>query len=196
MHSSVSIPGYDYGTARVRRSPVTLDELRQLEQAAGFSEEDQHALQCVGEVLANQAEQMVDSWRARIAAQPELARWFFDPSGKPDEAYKAAVKEQIEAAVQLEAGVLALYSVTDKDNPAHVFVFEMYADIDAYKSHLETAHFKKYKVTTQDMVPNVPRSRQIVTEKFDISEAQLRQIEDEGLDKEWPPLSEAVQEVG
>ena len=50
-------------------------------------------------------------------------------------------------------------------------------------------------VTTQDMVPNVPRSRQIVTEKFDISEAQLRQIEDEGLDKELPPLSEAVQEV-
>ena len=26
-------------------------------------------------------------------------------------------------------------------------------------------------------------------------DAQLRQIEDEGLDKEWPPLSEAVQEV-
>ena len=50
-------------------------------------------------------------------------------------------------------------------------------------------------VTTQDMVPNVPRSRQIVTEKFDITEAQLRQIEEEGIDKEWPPLSEAVQEV-
>jgi quinol monooxygenase YgiN len=71
------------------------------------------------------------------------------------EAYKAAVKEQIEAAVQLEAGVLALYSVADKDNPAHVFVFEMYADIDAYKAHLETAHFKKYKVTTQDMVKSL-----------------------------------------
>jgi hypothetical protein len=49
-------------------------------------------------------------------------------------------------------------------------------------------------VMTQDMVPNVPRSRQIVTEKFDITEAQLRQIEEEGLEKEWPPLSEAVQE--
>jgi quinol monooxygenase YgiN len=71
------------------------------------------------------------------------------------QAYKAAVKEQIEAAVQLEAGVLALYSVADKDNPAHVFVFEMYADIDAYKVHLETAHFKKYKVTTQDMVKSL-----------------------------------------
>jgi hypothetical protein len=49
-------------------------------------------------------------------------------------------------------------------------------------------------VTTQDVVLNVPRSRQIVTERFDITEAQLRQIEDEGLEKEWPPLSEAVQE--
>lgn len=49
-------------------------------------------------------------------------------------------------------------------------------------------------VMTQDVVPNVPRSRQIVTEKFDITEAQLRQIEEEGLEKEWPPLSEAVQE--
>lgn len=39
------------------------------------------------------------------------------------EAYTAAVKEQIEAAIGLEAGVLALYSVADKDNPAHVFVF-------------------------------------------------------------------------
>ena len=49
-------------------------------------------------------------------------------------------------------------------------------------------------VMTQDVEPNVPRSRQIVTEKYDITEAQLRQIEEEGLEKEWPPLSEAVQE--
>jgi len=49
-------------------------------------------------------------------------------------------------------------------------------------------------VNTQDTVTNVPRSRQIVSEKFDISESQLRQIEEEGLEKEWPPLSEAVQE--
>ena len=66
--------------------------------------------------------------------------------------YKAAVKEQIEAAVRLEPGVLALYSMADKENPAHIFVFEMYADVDAYKAHLETAHFKKYKATTQNMV--------------------------------------------
>ena len=71
------------------------------------------------------------------------------------EPYKAAVKEQIEAAVRLEPGVLALYSVADKENPAHIFVFEMYADVDAYKAHLETAHFKKYKATTQNMVKSL-----------------------------------------
>ncbi|HZR28881.1 MAG TPA: protoglobin domain-containing protein [Terriglobales bacterium] len=94
MQAPVSIPGYDFGTARVGRSPVTLDELRQLEQAADFTEKDQRALQRAADVLGNQAEQMVDSWRARIAAQPELARWFFGPQGKPDEAYKAAVKSR------------------------------------------------------------------------------------------------------
>jgi hypothetical protein len=50
-------------------------------------------------------------------------------------------------------------------------------------------------VTTQDVVSNVPKSRQLVTERFDITEKQLREIEDEGIDNEWPPLSEAVQEV-
>ena len=71
------------------------------------------------------------------------------------DAYKAAMKEQIEAAIRSEPGVLALYSVADKENPAHVFVLEMYADAGAYKTHLETAHFKKYKATTQDMVTSL-----------------------------------------
>ena len=60
------------------------------------------------------------------------------------DAYKTAVKEQVEAALRLEPGVLALYSVADKENPTHVTVFEIYADVGAYKAHLETAHFKNY----------------------------------------------------
>jgi len=31
----------------------------------------------------------------------------------------------------------------------------MYADADAYKAHLETPHFKKYKATTQKMVKSL-----------------------------------------
>jgi hypothetical protein len=52
-------------------------------------------------------------------------------------------------------------------------------------------------VTTQDQgALSVPESRQQVSKQFDITDAQLRQIEDEGLEKEWPPLDEAVQRAG
>jgi quinol monooxygenase YgiN len=68
------------------------------------------------------------------------------------DAYKAALIEHIEIATRVEPGVLALYAVSEKDNPARVRVFEIYRDLDAYRSHLETAHFKKYKATVKQMV--------------------------------------------
>jgi quinol monooxygenase YgiN len=71
------------------------------------------------------------------------------------EAYKTAVKEQVETALRLESGVLALYSVADKENPAHVTVFEIYADAAAYNEHLETAHFKNYQIATQNIVKSL-----------------------------------------
>jgi quinol monooxygenase YgiN len=71
------------------------------------------------------------------------------------ESYKAAVKKQIETAIRVEPGVLVLYAVSEKDNPAHVRVFEIYRDADAYKSHLESDHFKKYKTTTENMVKSL-----------------------------------------
>ena len=68
------------------------------------------------------------------------------------ESYKAAVTEHIETATRIEPGIIALYAVSENDNPARVRVFEIYRDLDAYRSHLETAHFKKYKVTVEKMV--------------------------------------------
>ena len=68
------------------------------------------------------------------------------------ENYKAAVKEHIEAAIRVEPGVLVLYAVSEQDSPTNIRVFEIYRDTAAYKSHLETAHFKKYKATTEKMV--------------------------------------------
>jgi quinol monooxygenase YgiN len=70
-------------------------------------------------------------------------------------AYTAAVKEHIETAVRLEPGVLVLYAVSERDNPTHVRVFEIYRDAHAYKSHLESPHFKKYKATTETMVKSL-----------------------------------------
>lgn len=71
------------------------------------------------------------------------------------EAYKVAVKEHIETAVRVEPGVLVLYAVSDKDRPTQVKVFEIYRDVEAYKSHLESDHFKKYKATTETMVKSL-----------------------------------------
>jgi quinol monooxygenase YgiN len=66
--------------------------------------------------------------------------------------YKAAVTEEIETSIRVEPGVLAIYSVTLKDNPTHVRFLEIYADDSAYRSHLESAHFKKYVEVTKSMI--------------------------------------------
>ncbi len=71
------------------------------------------------------------------------------------EAYKAALKEEIEASVRLEPGVLTLYAVSEKDNPTHVTILEIYADTAAYKAHIQTPHFLKYKTGTQAMVKSL-----------------------------------------
>ena len=71
------------------------------------------------------------------------------------ESYRAATREQIDAAIREEPGVLVLYSVSENDNPAHVIVFEIYKDRQAYRSHLETPHFKKYKAITANMVKSL-----------------------------------------
>jgi quinol monooxygenase YgiN len=71
------------------------------------------------------------------------------------ENYRAALKEHAETAVRVEPGVLTLYAVYEKNNPTHVTVFEIYANQDAYKAHLQTAHFIKYKTSTKDMVKSL-----------------------------------------
>ena len=43
-------------------------------------------------------------------------------------------------------------------------------------------------VETQDQEVGVVRSRKVVADRFGVSEKQVKQIEDEGLDHEWPPL--------
>ena len=71
------------------------------------------------------------------------------------EPYKVALKEHIETAVRVEPGVLSLNAVYEKNNPTHITVFEVYADEDAYKAHLQAPHFKKYKSTTEKMVKSL-----------------------------------------
>jgi quinol monooxygenase YgiN len=71
------------------------------------------------------------------------------------ENYKAALKEEIEASVHLEPGVLTLYAVSEKNNPTHITILEIYAGTAAYKAHLQTPHFIKYKTSTGNMVKSL-----------------------------------------
>jgi hypothetical protein len=88
--SEARVGGYEYG--HVARSPVTLDELKQIEATIGFTDQDRACLEQAGRYLIDDAEMLVDGWRKTIGSQPHLAQWFFGPDHRPDEGYKAAVK--------------------------------------------------------------------------------------------------------
>lgn len=68
------------------------------------------------------------------------------------DAYNAFLKEEIEASMRLEPGVLTLYAVSEKENPNKITILEIYADEAAYQSHIKTPHFQKYKQGTLEMV--------------------------------------------
>ena len=67
-------------------------------------------------------------------------------------AFTASVKEEMEAALRVEPGVIAIYAAADTNNPAQMVFFEMYADENAYQIHRDTPHFQKYFRTTKDML--------------------------------------------
>jgi quinol monooxygenase YgiN len=82
-----------------------------------------------------------------------LARLVIDPAQL--ENYKLLLKEGVETALKVEPGVLTLYAVSEKQNPSHFTILEIYADSAAYRSHLQTPHFIKYKTRTKDMVKSL-----------------------------------------
>ncbi|MES2061149.1 MAG: putative quinol monooxygenase [Bacteroidota bacterium] len=69
--------------------------------------------------------------------------------------YNTALKEQMKTAVSVEPGVLTYYAVADRSDPTRITILEIYADTAAYKKHIETPHFKKYKATVQNMVKSL-----------------------------------------
>jgi quinol monooxygenase YgiN len=68
------------------------------------------------------------------------------------DAYKLALKEEIETSIRVEPGVLTLYAVSLKEHPEQIRLFESYRDAAAYESHIQSPHFKKYKDRTRQMV--------------------------------------------
>lgn len=69
--------------------------------------------------------------------------------------YIAMLKEESEASVRLEPGVICIYPMFQKEHPTQIRLLEIYANRETYESHLQTPHFKHYKETTLKMVKDL-----------------------------------------
>lgn len=68
-----------------------------------------------------------------------------------DEYLKFAVEVGTKS-LQSEPGVLTMYAMQDKENPCLITILETYSSHEAYKSHITSDHFQKYKKGTLHMV--------------------------------------------
>ena len=71
------------------------------------------------------------------------------------EAYKAILREEQEASVRTEPGVLMLHSVQLANDPTQIRLLEVYASRSAYEAHIRSPHFLKYKTSTEKMVKSL-----------------------------------------
>jgi len=69
--------------------------------------------------------------------------------------YITILKEESEASVRLESGVISIYPMFQKEQPTEIRILEIYKDKKAYEAHLQTPHFKHYKSSTLRMVKNL-----------------------------------------
>lgn len=76
------------------------------------------------------------------------------------EAYREYAVEVGEISLRTEPGVLTMYAVSEKENPCRITILETYASQEAYKSHIASEHFQKYKQGTLHMVKTLILSDQ------------------------------------
>ena len=69
--------------------------------------------------------------------------------------YIAILKEESQASIKIEVGVISIYPMYQKENPNTIKILEIYKDKQAYEAHLQTPHFKYYKTTTLKMVKSL-----------------------------------------
>lgn len=74
--------------------------------------------------------------------------------------YMKYAAEVGEISLRTEPGVLTMYAVSEKENPCKITILETYASQEAYKSHIASEHFQKYKQGTLHMVKSLVLSDQ------------------------------------
>jgi quinol monooxygenase YgiN len=92
----------------------------------------------------------VDGAPTKLTPIVRLAELEIDPAQLP--AYTALLREEIEASIASEPGVLMLYAVAIKGRPNQIRLTEVYADEAGYRAHIASPHFQKYKKASAKMV--------------------------------------------
>lgn len=76
------------------------------------------------------------------------------------EEYMRYAVEVGETSLRTELGVLTMYALADKENPCMITILETYASEEAYRKHIASEHFQKYKQGTLHMVKSLVLSDQ------------------------------------
>lgn len=69
--------------------------------------------------------------------------------------YLKYVTEVGQVSLLTEPGVLTMYALSEKDDPCKITILETYASQAAYKAHIASEHFQKYKQATLHMVKDL-----------------------------------------
>ena len=94
------------------------------------------------------------------AFEPSLSNAIFriaEIEVKPEflDAYLAAAGDVGATSVREEPGVLCIFPMQDSEKPTSIRILEIYRDEAAYKSHLATPHFLRYKTGTPHMIESL-----------------------------------------
>ena len=88
-----------------------------------------------------------DMFVVRIAEIEVYPEWL--------EAYLAAAGTVGAESVAKEPGVFCIFPMQKKESPTSIRIVEIYRSEEAYKAHLSTPHFRKYKEGTPHMIKSL-----------------------------------------
>ncbi len=107
------------------------------------------AVVCVPVTLASPDTETsgADDLVVRIAEIEVFPEWL--------DAYLAAAKTVGAESVAKEPGVVCIFPMRQKENPCTIRIVEIYRSEAAYKTHLQTPHFRAYKEGTPHMIKSL-----------------------------------------
>ena len=93
--TSTNIPGYTYGSAELKKSPLSMDDFTKLKQASLFDDDDIRYLKMSHDILKDQTEQILDVWYGFVGSTPFLLHYFTNAAdGQPNMDYLGAVRKR------------------------------------------------------------------------------------------------------